>query len=319
MPDGGVLRFTQLRLPTRVAALGCGSVAVVRVAGDPSMFVRSCLLSTLVVASTGCFVDSLPSNASDSSQPSAVGPASLGAVCETDEDCDEGQRCAWEICVGGGGTAQPVDGVPEPWDAVRLGCNRLHSDCSEVCTSPFVECWSDATMCAEQFTADYIEDYDFPLFDDELAASCAAQVADQACGDLSPDTLECEYAVTEGCALDDDRFGAIYSPFRAAELPVGEPLVVMLCGWVPEFFRVELAQGQRIVITPTDEDAPTPNVSLQRMVADGQGYAHIEDVDGSVDLDADPSNAVPAAGEYLLSFEFFGETQLASVIVTIVS
>ena len=249
-------------------------------------------------------------------EPTAAGalPVPEGAVgseCQTDADCDDGAYCGWGVCVGSEDTeaVAPVGDVDDATRAaVAHACARLHGDCADVCDNIFVECYADVGQCVQQWTADYLEDFAFPIVDRDLAAQCAAQIDEQACTDLRPDTLECEYAIVESCPGDDDGFGAPYSPFRAASLPGSGSFELMLCEDVTEYFRLQLSQGQRVRVTALDEEADAPALELHRLV--GGAATKLEDLERYIDPDGDEASAAaPLAGEYLLSVRASSGTQ----------
>lgn len=254
----------------------------------------------------GCFGD--PAAAGSLPVPEGA----VGSECEVDDDCDDGAYCGWGVCVGAQDTGA-VTPVGDADDATRAAvahaCARLHGDCADVCDNIFVECYADVDQCVDQWSADYLEDFRFPIVDRDLAAQCAAQIESQACTDLRPDTLECEYAIVESCPGDDDGFGTPYSPFRAASLSASGTYEVMLCDDVTEYFRVQLAQGQRVRVTALDEEADAPGLELHRLVG-GAGSSKLEDLEQYIDPDGDePSAAAPLAGEYLLSVRSHSGTQ----------
>jgi hypothetical protein len=150
------------------------------------------------------------------------------------------------------------------------------------------------------WTADYLEDYDFPLFDPVLASQCAAQIEAAPCTDLRPDTLECEHAVVEGCPGDDDGHGAPYSPFHPAHIDANGALSVRLCEDVREYFALELAQGERLSVT--DPEDSNLRIELYRLIASSRGDAVLEEVIDYFDDGGQPSAPMPDDGLYLLMF-----------------
>lgn len=262
---------------------------------------------------TACFGEPPSATASDSTED----PGTIGGECEAASECEEGQSCMWGVCIGESGdeTLEPLDEVPEPWAAVRIGCQRLHGECNEVCTNPFVTCYENAGVCAEQFTADYISDYAFPIIDHDLANRCAAQVIDQPCLDLEPDTLECDYAVHEGCAGDDDAHGVTSSPFRPGRLEVGTPDSVYLCERVEEFFEVELRAGQSVTVESPDAESSNLAASLHRLVPVAGGKVQLESIADDIDINDDDANPVPSDGTYLLSLRSTASTRRVDLTV----
>ncbi len=247
-----------------------------------------------------------------------VAEGSVGSECRADADCEDAAYCGWGVCVGG--DADALGQVGDVDDATRAAvaraCARLHGDCADVCDNIFVECYGDFDQCVEQWSADYLEDFSFPIVDRDLAAQCAGQIDEQACTDLRPDSLECEYAIVETCPGDDDGFGAPYSPFRAASLSGSGTFEVMLCERVTEYYRLQLAQGQGVRITALDEDADAPELELYRLV--GGTATKLESIEQYIDPDGDERSAAAAlAGEYLLSVRAYSGTQRFSFELSI--
>jgi hypothetical protein len=254
----------------------------------------------LAVLATGCLDEPTAAGA-----PVEVPDGAVGSACESDDACSGDQRCEWNVCVGGDGDTSGTIPAGDADDATRAAvgrvCARLHGDCADVCDNLFVECYGDVSQCTQQWTADYLEDFTFPIVDEDLAVQCAAQIDDQACTDLEPDTLECEFAIVESCPGDDDGYGAPYSPFRAADLPASGSVELMLCEDVTEYFRVTLAQGQSVRVTALDPEADAPWIDLSRLVGGG-GTTKLEEVEGYLSSDGDELSApAPLPGEYLLS------------------
>ncbi|MEM6991134.1 MAG: hypothetical protein AAF721_11570 [Myxococcota bacterium] len=248
------------------------------------------------------------------------GPADAGSIggdCEADADCDEGQTCSWGLCVGGDDAIEPLDGAPQPWAAVQIGCQRLHGECNDVCSNPFVNCYENAEVCAEQFTADYIKDYTFPVLDADLAARCAAQVIDQPCLDLEPDTLECNYAVHEGCVGDDDGHGTTSSPFRPGRLTLGQADSVYLCASVEEFYELELRQGQGVSVHASNAESSSLSASLHRLVPVSSDRVQLESIVSYIDIndDDDDLEPVPSDGTYLLSLRSTSNTRRVALTI----
>lgn len=244
------------------------------------------------------------------------GTNGVGSACEVDEDCDAVQRCEWNICLGENGTGPaPVErSEGSILTAVGRACERLHGDCRDICDNVFVECYSSEAQCARQWTAQYLEDYAYPLVDDELATQCALQIDDQPCTDLEPDTLECEFAIVEGCRGDDDGNGMPYSPFRAAPVAASGPFEVMLCEGVAEYYRIMLEQGQRLVVSQGDDDQDVEEFELMRLVGTPDERAVLDSI-GRLRF-GDSSPPAPLAGEYLLRMEAW-ETKRLSFSVAV--
>lgn len=144
-----------------------------------------------------------------------------------------------------------VDGV------FARACERLHGECSSVCDNPFFECYDDVDTCTEQWRLEYLSDYAAPIVDDALVERCGAQVDEQACTDLRPDTAECDYSIVESCVGDADAHGAIYSPFNPGVARIGETIEVELCEWVEEYFAIELEAGA-VLEAVADDGTPMP-------------------------------------------------------------
>ena len=189
--------------------------------------------------------------------------------------------------------------------AARRGCARLEADCSHLCESVFASCHPSTDACVREETREHLEHYVWPAADPERAAQCAAQIEVAPCSDLTPDTLECEYAVFETCPEDDDGFGANQSPFHPAPLALGETHVMRLCESVPEFFAVELAAGQRLVVTAHTEDDERVSLDLWRLVATRAGGATLEEVSGHFGADGDETAPMPDDGIYLLEVDAY--------------
>lgn len=222
--------------------------------------------------------------------------ATTGLACGADGDATESEGASAGASDGDDGDA----GLGDPGDVGGIeapfaeACARLHGECAPVCDNVFVECYDDVATCTEQWTRDYLGDYDAPLVDPVRVAACAAQVGGQSCTDLEPDTVECEYAVVEGCPDDDDGHGAVYSPFTPGRVELGVPLAVRLCPGVEEFFAITLETGATLELVLPD-DGPHVFVDLVRMSAVPSGDALLvrEDLD----------TPVVEAGEYLLALD----------------
>jgi hypothetical protein len=206
--------------------------------------------------------------------------------------------CFAEDGVGGAAQAEePADeSTHEGVDGVfALACERLHGECSSVCDNVFVECYDDVDTCTEQWRLDYLADYAAPIVDEELVQRCAAQVDEQSCTDLRPDTVECDYSIVDSCVGDADAHGAIYSPFSPGVARVGDVIEVELCAWVEEYFAIELEAGA-ILDAVADDDVLVPGfIERVEMVTTPDGDTVIE----RSNLDT------PAAhdGTYLLAVE----------------
>jgi hypothetical protein len=221
------------------------------------------------------------------------GDAVLPRACEG-ESCADGRACEWGVCVGGAGDLSPdVDAAVR--SIVRRGCARVHGECSAICDNPFVECFASVDACADAWAADYVEDFDFPLLDPVLAANCAAQVDVASCNDVSPDTLECEYALVESCPGDGDDLGSPYSPFRAAAIASNGTVTVHLCEDVEEYYAVYLEEGDSLSVT-SDRSL---GLELYRLIASSRGEAVLEMI-SYVNPDGDATPAIASSGVYLL-------------------
>jgi hypothetical protein len=194
---------------------------------------------------------------------------------------------------GDAGLGDPgdADGIEAPF---AEACARLHGECAPVCDNVFVECYDDVATCTEQWTRDYLADYEAPLVDPVRVAACAAQVDAQSCTDLEPDTVECEYAVVEGCPDDDDGHGAVYSPFTPGRVQLGVPLDVRLCPGVEEFFAITLEAGTTLELVQP-EGGPHVFTDLVRMSTAAGGEALL--------VRAGLDTPVVEAGEYLLAVD----------------
>lgn len=203
----------------------------------------------------------------------------VGAEADTDEPAAEHGE-------GGASSGGGVDSV------FARACERLHGDCSSVCDNPFFECYEDVATCTEQWRLDYLSDYAAPLVDDERVARCGAQVDEQACTDLRPDTPECEFAIVERCVGDGDAYGAIYSPFTPGSAVLGETIELQLCQSIEEFFAIELEQGATLEVIG-DDSTPQPSfIDRIEMVTTEDGDVVIE----RSDLDTPTAHA----GTYLI-------------------
>lgn len=202
-----------------------------------------------------------------------------------------------ETSAGAGMSGDPLvspsdeRGVKAPF---ARACARLHGECSDVCDNLFVECYGDAATCTEQWTAEYLEDYRFPLVDESLLADCAAQVDRQACTELEPDSVACEFAIVESCPEDTDVYGANYSPFSAHPVQLGDELQVHLCDSVPEFFSLTLQGGTELEILE-EGDRSSAYGELLRFSTNAAG-----DVISERSSLSDP---VPVDGEYVLAID----------------
>jgi hypothetical protein len=214
------------------------------------------------------------------SQLACVAPDDLSAASDANDDAPDS---------AGDGPYEGVDGV------FARACERLHGECASVCDNVFVECYDDIATCTEQWKLDYLADYDAPIVDDDLVERCAADVDQQSCTDLRPDTPACEYAIVEGCVGDDDAHGAIYSPFTPGAARVGEVIEVELCEWVVEYFAIELEAGA-VLETLGADDGPVPGfIERVELLETTEGDAVIES--------ANLGTPVAHAGTYLLAVE----------------
>lgn len=221
----------------------------------------------------------------------AVTPA---LACAADGDTTESAGAS----AGASDGADDDAGLGDPGDTDVIeapfaeACARLHGECAPVCDNVFVECYDDVATCTEQWTRDYLADYDAALVDPVRVAACAAQVDAQSCTDLEPDTAECEYAVVEMCPDDDDGHGAVYSPFAPGRVELGVPLEVRLCPGVEEFFAITLEAGTMLELVQS-KNGPHVFSDLVRMTTVPSGDALLV----RAGLDA----PVVEAGEYLLA------------------
>lgn len=220
----------------------------------------------------------------------------IGLACAADDAATESTDASASASDGADGDA----GLGEPADADAVeapfarACARLHDECAPVCDNVFVECYDDVATCTEQWTRDYLADYDAPIVDPARVAACAAQVDTQSCTDLEPDTVECEYAVVEGCPGDDDAHGAVYSPYAPGRIALGVPLDVHLCPGVEEFYAITLEAGATLELV-LPEDGPPVFADLVRMstVPSGDSLLVREGLD----------TPVVEPGEYLLALD----------------
>lgn len=193
---------------------------------------------------------------------------------------------------GGPVDIDEADGTDAPF---ARACARLHGECAPVCDNPFVECYDDPQTCTQQWKAEYLEDFDFPMADPVRLARCAEQVERSACTDIEPDTVECEFAVVEQCPDDLDAHRP-YSPFWAQRIAMGDTLRVHLCEDVVEYYVVSLQAGERIAVEVPD-DAPSLSIDLLRLTATDAGDAVLEEL--GLDI------PVPLAGDYIVALEAF--------------
>ncbi len=141
---------------------------------------------------------------------------------------------------------------------VEVACARLHGgDCASTCASPFAACGTSYADCMRHYEAKYAEDADAPFVNEALAAVCASQIASGSCLDLTPDTIACTYAIVEGCADDDDGYGANYGPTTPHELgALPRTITPTLCRSVSEWYSVDVPPGAdklRITVAQAEE------------------------------------------------------------------
>lgn len=180
------------------------------------------------------------------------------------------------------------EGVEIPF---ARACARLHGECAAVCDNVFFVCYESVSTCTREWTADHLQDYAFPVVDEDLVAKCAKQVDRQPCTDLRPDTIECDYAVVESCPDDADDYGAPYSPLSAHPVQIGDRLDLDLCDNVDEFFSVHVEAGTALEIVHED-DGPRLYRDMMRLQTNASGDTVIEWVG--------IENPVPVTGEYVL-------------------
>lgn len=128
---------------------------------------------------------------------------------------------------------------------VEVACARLHGgDCASACASPFAACGASYADCVMHYEAKYAGDADTPFVNEALAAVCAGQIASGSCLDLTPDTVACTYAIVEGCAADDDGYGANYGPTTPHEVgALPQTITPTLCRSVSEWYAVDAPPG----------------------------------------------------------------------------
>lgn len=207
------------------------------------------------------------------------------AGCDTTMDQGEGSDQPTPLT-----TVDEIDDAREPF---ARACARLHGECSAVCDNVLVECYDTAATCTEQWYADYLEDYRFPLVDPALVAECAAQVDRRRCTDLRPDTAACEYAIVDSCHDDRDDFEAPYSPFWAVDVELERPLSIHLCADVPEYYAVELSAGDTLVLVElVENEGPHLWSDLLRRTEDAAGNTFFEEYH--------LGEPVPLDGEYIV-------------------
>ncbi len=214
-------------------------------------------------------------------------------ACGADDDVSSGSASGAESGEDDAGLGEPgdLDGAQAPF---AEACERLHDECAPVCDNVFVECYDDVATCTEQWTLDYLGDYDEPLIDPVRVAACAAQVDAQSCTDLEPDTVECEFAVVESCIGDSDAHGAVYSPFTPGVAQLDLPLDVHLCGGVREYFAITLEADMILELVQPD-DTPGVFAELLSRATNAQGDAVL--------TTTSLSTPVSDTGEYLLGLD----------------
>lgn len=246
---------------------------------------------------------SLSACASDVDPGPGGGSAAPPTPCMGD-DCPLDRRCVNGVCVGDAASTPSSDVRAAVAEAARRGCARLQSDCAHLCEGPFARCHPTLEACVAEETAEYLDDYASPVVDPVLAAQCAAQIEAAPCSDLTPDTLECEYAVVETCASsEDDPFGLNHSPFTPAPLELDQTHVLRLCTDAPEFYAIELEAGGRLSVTGVEEHDERVGLTLFRLLATRTGEAMLEDMSGYFAADGDLTAPVPEAGTYLLEVD----------------
>ncbi len=148
-------------------------------------------------------------------------------------------------------------------------CARLFSDCQSECTPGW--CGSTQQKCVEDWANTRASYMDYPMANLALAQTCAQQMSAAACATLPTNTLECQSYLVDGCPTDVDGYGAPYSIFTAAPLPMSPTsFKPMLCNNVEEFFEVALQAKDQLLIDWAKPDAggfakpPTVRLRLHR-------------------------------------------------------
>lgn len=193
-------------------------------------------------------------------------------------------------------------------------CHRLFSDCASQCAalgSAF--CPSSEPTCVADEARRSTDRYAYPMASDGLAAGCAAQLGSASCSDLSPDSVECDSWLVNGCPNDDDGFGTPYSALNAAPLPVGPAAFSPLfCEHVVEYFSVDLDAGEGISLDWAPSDAgiagqPVLRIALHRVKLDDLGRTTLVEVDRKNSGSWPYTYRAALAGKHVLTFDAYSD------------
>lgn len=197
-----------------------------------------------------------------------------------------------------------VEALGQVYDAL---CSRLHSDCGSLCGEVDFYCGGSQAECAAAYTRSAVEvlfDRGAHTLDDAAVAACAADLSSRTCGDLG--NAACEGLLTPQCAADPMAFGRPYAGRMAAPVTLPASLDLALCEDVRQFFRVDLAEGDQLVMRTAQEPIGSlraklypPGVTDEDLLEE-DNYFDSDYVDATVER----SNPVPTTGTYWLSVEY---------------
>ncbi len=190
-------------------------------------------------------------------------------------------------------------------------CQRLHGDCSAACSRPDFYCGGSVDECQQVYARSAVEslfDRRPYTLDRAKAEACAAEIGGRACGDLGSSSGSCADLVVNECAADPQSFARPWAGRMASQVALPAALDLSLCDGVGQFFRIDLAEGQRLVMR-TDRDLPTgsayarlypPSASDEDLLDEDNYYFYAFYLSSSETV----SDPVPSGGTFYLETEY---------------
>ncbi len=240
----------------------------------------------------------------------ACGGGGDGFPCDSNPNCGAGSPNVFSD------EASTVEVTIE--DVIAKGCSRFYADCAYLCDNIWYSCAPSQGQCVTEEYASRVDEFDHPVVNAALAATCGDQILDAACTDIPPDTLECDYAVVEGCAVDADPYGNNYSFLGAWEVTTRTTSIpIDLCDDVEEWFAFDLAVGEVLRVTTHDPEPSAGNLRF-RLYQDlsilGAEPDKLGSETSSWDGSVEELGPVDTAGRYYLSVEISGRALMSATL-----
>ncbi len=233
------------------------------------------------------------------------GGQSCSQACASDEICVDG-RCVDQVSTLPGSYVSGRDAATRAARSVaQVVCQRLHGDCKETCSDPWVFCGATISACMDEYVKNWTEDIEDPVADAALASMCAQQIRGRSCQDLDPDSAACDNAVIQGCPNDQDGNQTPYSWPSAVELgALPQRISPYLCGGVSEWYAVDLQAGETITVALEQAVPETVWVNLHKPPA--TAGENTEELTSTTVTSGSPSGETQPiidAGRYYLEIE----------------